>query len=200
MTPGNLKEAVLKFLSNLTVRPDEFVGQLKIRICCTGGRSQMHDFELDDLHFMEHDEVLFDHPDQILTADVEEIRGVPLPVWCGAMHGLQTLWFVGGLGVFISLAVWLYSRRYSAVVDYHARSIGNWILTELSLLAAGGIVVFFQPGLMWPLSVILLSMSLVFPLLGMTYALSGVVWRYWLVIDFLPDPRSLKQTEISHHI
>ncbi len=157
----------------------------------------MYDYQHGDEDYFEAEPDLPAHRDLSVETAHFQVFGVSGTLWCAGMHLSQVLWFVGGLGIVLPLIMWMGARRKNPAIELHGRAIANWMLTQLCIFGVAGIAVFVDPHLAWPLAMVLLLLSITFPLLGTLYALSGIVWGYWFAADFLGQPMQPIPAEVT---
>lgn len=157
----------------------------------------MYDYEHGDDGYFDAEEELLSPRDQSLDTGDFEVFGISGVLWCAVMHFSQVLWFAGGLGIVLPLTMWMAARKQNPAIDLHGRAIANWMLTQLCVLGLAGIAVFIAPHLVWPLTLLMLLVSITFPLLATAYALAGIVWGYWFAVDFLGGPQERVPAEVT---
>ncbi|MGV2334163.1 MAG UNVERIFIED_CONTAM: DUF4870 domain-containing protein [Planctomycetaceae bacterium] len=80
------------------------------------------------------------------------------------MHMALVVWWTGGLGVFVSVVMWLISREKSQMADRHGRVVVNWLLSEMVYSLISFFLTFLLIGI--PMLWILAALSLIFPIFG----------------------------------
>ncbi|MFM7036133.1 MAG: DUF4870 domain-containing protein [Planctomycetaceae bacterium] len=112
----------------------------------------------------------------------DEIYGVSPKVWCTVMHMAAMVWWMGGLGVFTAVVMWLISREKSQMADRHGRVVVNWLLSEMVYSLISFFLTFLLIGI--PMLWLLAAVSVIFPVIGAVRASEGRLWPYPLSIEF----------------
>jgi uncharacterized Tic20 family protein len=117
-----------------------------------------------------------------VSGTADELFGVSPRVWCTVMHMALVVWWMGGLGVFVSVVMWLISREKSQMADRHGRVVVNWLLSKMVYSLISFFLTFLLIGI--PMLWILAALSLIFPIFGALRASEGRLWPYPLSIEF----------------
>lgn len=114
------------------------------------------------------------------AANTDQIFGIAPQLWYTIMHLSQVVWWMGG--IFVAVVMWWISRDKSAMADRHGRVIINWNLSFLIYQLVSFVLTAVYIGL--PMSLILVALSVVFPIIGAVRASEGRLWPYPLSIEF----------------
>jgi len=103
--------------------------------------------------------------------------------WSMFMHfSLLCGFLIPFAGLIVPIVMWQVKKDDSELIDRHGRIIVNWIITEIILAIAFGILCFIVIGV--PLLGALLVAGIVFPIIGGIKANNSEVWPYPFSIKF----------------
>lgn len=86
-------------------------------------------------------------------------------------------------GIIAPIVIWSLYKDRSAVVDANGRMVINWLISLLIYLIVSGILIFVLIG--FPLLLVLLALSVIYPIIGAIKAADGVTWNYPGTIKFI---------------
>lgn len=113
----------------------------------------------------------------------DDIYGMTTNTWCMMMHLSQFCVYAGvGFGIVVPIIMWAMSKDKSADADNHGRVIMNWLISGTIYGIISGILVVALIGI--PMLIILVILSVVFPIIGALRANESILWRYPLSITF----------------
>ena len=118
------------------------------------------------------------------TSDEGIIYGVEEETWCALMHLSQLLYF-SGVGIVIPIAMFILGNNESALVRRHGHRMMNWIISSLIYAVVGGLLCFVAIGI--PILIILMILSIVFPIIAAVKSNQGEVWAYPLTIKIFDE-------------
>ena len=103
--------------------------------------------------------------------------------WGMLIHFSQFLGYIMPVvGMIVPVLLWQLKKNESEIIDKHGKIVINWILTELILLVAFGILCIVFVGI--PLLLALAIAGIIFPIVGGIKANDGVTWPYPFSIRF----------------
>jgi uncharacterized Tic20 family protein len=103
--------------------------------------------------------------------------------WALFLHLSQLLGYaVPFAGWIAPILIWQLKKDEMPALDAHGKIVVNWILSSLIYFAISGILVIVLIGL--PLLIALLTIGIIFPIIGAVKADNGIVWKYPLSIEF----------------
>ena len=111
----------------------------------------------------------------------DRICGLEPKIWNTLMHLSQLLTW-SGVGIAAPIIMWLVSKDESREANRHGLMILNWLLSFLIYGLISGILCLIMIGI--PMLFVLLSLSIIFPIVGAIQASSGNLWEYPLTIRF----------------
>jgi uncharacterized protein len=104
-------------------------------------------------------------------------------IWSMFMHfSLLCGFLIPIAGLVVPIVMWQVKKDESEIIDRHGRVIVNWIITEIILAIAFGILCLIVIGV--PLLGALFIAGIVFPIIGGIKANNGEVWAYPFSIKF----------------
>lgn len=97
--------------------------------------------------------------------------------WAVLLHLSQFAGYVIPLGgLILPLVIWQMKRSELPGIDAHGKVVANWIVSEVIYGAMFLVLMFVLIGI--PLLLVLLLLSVVFPVIGAIKANQGTVWKY----------------------
>ncbi len=112
------------------------------------------------------------------------LYGVPENVWCTLMH-LSKLITWSGVGIAAPIIMWIISKEESDLARRHGARMMNWLISSLIYAFIAGILCLVVIGI--PLLVLLVVLTIAFPIIAAMKSSSGEVWSYPLTIRFLDE-------------
>lgn len=104
--------------------------------------------------------------------------------WGLLIHLSQFFFFLIPLaGLLVPLVLWQVKKNESEIIDQHGKIVMNWLLTEIVLGVACGMLIFLFVGV--PLLMCLIALGIIFPVIGALKAGAGEVWPYPCSLRFL---------------
>jgi uncharacterized protein len=86
-------------------------------------------------------------------------------------------------GLIVPVVIWVLKKDELPGVDVHGKNALNWIISVIIYGVASGILIIVVIGV--PLLLILVVLSIVFPIIAALKANNGEYWKYPLSISFL---------------
>jgi len=150
--------------------------------------------ELDALHasgsLTDHEfeqakqQVLDETPEFTTYTHDGKIYGLSETTWCTLMHLSQLLWFTAA-GIVVPVLMWVLSKDESELARRHGARMMNWLLSSLIYGVVSGMLIVVLIGI--PMLVIVLVLSVIFPIMAAMKSNDGELWSYPLAIRFLPE-------------
>jgi len=117
--------------------------------------------------------------------------------WCLVIHLSQFLGYVVPLAGWIGpIVIWQIKKTDSPVIDLHGRIVANWILSEIIYFLVAALLTLVFIGI--PLMLVLVAVSVIFPIIGGIKASAGDVWPYPFSIRFFGLDEHMALTHIRH--
>ncbi|ODA32561.1 DUF4870 domain-containing protein [Planctopirus hydrillae] len=115
-------------------------------------------------------------PKPALNLDVKQ--------WSVLLHLSQLLNLVTGFGGIVApIVIWMLFRDQSPEIDQHGKNIVNWWISSFIYGVVSGILCVVIIGI--PMLIVLVILTILFPIIGAIKAGNGEVWKYPMTIAFI---------------
>lgn len=114
-----------------------------------------------------------------------QVCGVQEQTWCMLMHLSQLLVYAGGFGLAVPIIMWVVSKDESDLARRHGARMMNWIISSFIYAIVAGLLCFVLVGI--PLIIVLIILSVAFPIMGAMKANDGILWSYPMTICFIEE-------------
>jgi uncharacterized Tic20 family protein len=116
--------------------------------------------------------------------EMAEVTAEDVSQWAILLHLSQLLvYFLPPFGLVAPFVIWQYKKNEMPEIDEHGKVVANWLLSAMIYLVASTVLCLLVIGVV-PLVVVII-LSIVYPVIGAVKASHGQVWRYPLTIDFI---------------
>jgi uncharacterized protein len=116
--------------------------------------------------------------------EMAEVTAEDVSQWAILLHLSQLLvYFLPPFGLVAPFVIWQYKKNEMPEIDDHGKMVANWVLSAMIYLVASTVLCLLVIGVV-PL-VVVIVLSIVYPVIGAVKASHGQVWRYPLTIDFI---------------
>jgi len=116
--------------------------------------------------------------------EMAEVTAEDVSQWAILLHLSQLLvYFLPPFGLVAPFVIWQYKKNEMPEIDEHGKVVANWVLSAMLYLVASTVLCLIVIGVV-PLLVVII-LSIVYPVIGAVKASHGQVWRYPLTIDFI---------------
>lgn len=102
------------------------------------------------------------------------------PSYCMLLHlSVFCGYLLPAAGIIVPIVLWLIRRDDSPVIDQHGRIVVNAIISYCIYVAIAGLLCLFC---LWfiaiPIALVLMILSVIFPIVGAVKAKAGEAWHY----------------------
>lgn len=118
------------------------------------------------------------------SPEVARVTEKDVEQWAVMLHLSQLLTYcLPPIGLIAPFVIWQYKKNEMPEIDEHGKMVANWVLSSMVYLLASVILCIVVIGV--PLLLLVLSLSVIYPVIGAIKASHGQLWRYPLTINFI---------------